>query len=1375
MKFSLLILFYILPISLLSQSVVITKVETGAYPTLNCEYMVLDENGRKFAPSNNEMSLTENGIPQTINDLSCENNKSPVPVSVVLTLDNSNSMDEILLGGKTRLEVIKDAAIKFVDLLHINTEIALTHFGSDTYRDLTYTIDKNLVKQAIKDIPKSGLGTDINKALTSNLGSIASTTGAQYEKIIVFLTDGETGNLDKQTLIKPFIDNNITLYTISIYTNMDNEMLEISNETGGLAFDNLQGEDKIISVFQAIANIISGLEICNLNYISKNCGRDRDIDLFYNNTYSDSARFTLSKAQLVEYNVNPSSLIFYKDIDQNFYSNVVSKKDTLVITDIYSLYSEFDVVEPTNTDFPIKLANGEKLKIKIANPFGEVDISDVIRIESNSCEDQDIIVRYIPTENEIKVIKPNGGEQYYVASSTDLSWDYQLTNSNYKIEYSDDAGFTWYNIVDNYNALDFPWERIPDTPTEEALLKVTEIKENRNDIQTHSVGFIDSTDLSKIERIIKYNDDKYIMLSRYRYKFEYRNLKLDTIGQKYEHKNISKVVMAVLDEDLDVIKHKVFITEETGFLLTSNNNDIFLLLNNPYTITFDTLDYTKSIPKQNVGLLMKIDSDLNLVDYKLIENEFQLVNGITYYNSLESSQNKLHLYGSTNRILEYNKEKVIDEPNSIRLNYIARFNLDLNFEKINYWDYTYDSLNFDFLGMQPRTDDNIILWGTGSGAGHLKLDTNYSRFLVVENNYNNQDLSIKNYLSFNKRVDFIAMDYLAYKDINYYSIQTNKTTFYDNESQSIGDETPFVRVIAINDNNELLWEREFDNFSTGKDLELFENNSLVMGGRTNEPIIIENDTIPRNQNTIYLSSMNLFNGIINWTTFLGEPVYSGNLLAQRNKIIVTGNINKSLDFGNKHYSNIDVNTNYTKDFIWSLEYNMTNYDISDSLWSIKESLFDFIDTIDFGKVYINSRKDSLVLDFITRVTPGSVTINNISIDDARYVTDFVGPVELQDKLDVSFQFNSDMAGSNISRGTIETSIGNFYFYILSEEIGDNSSFLWSYKEIDIDFGNLDISQSKLESEWVVRNKNEAVIGIDSIVIINDINNEYSFNVTSSPTHVFAFDTLLSEFTFTPKVAGPSSAEVHFYLDITREPVIAKLKGNGISKDSVRISVSIDTLNAFPENLTIIPIRFNIQDNPESLDMKRMEIDIEYNATLLLPFRFENEGTVINKIRRITLPVSGEDFNNNIIESRFLPTIGNSISTEIDITDVRVYNSRDEEILSKRIETENGLFTLDGVCFTEGQYRLYEESAANRIEILAENGDFFVDYNLVENGFTNLSIYDISGKLVTTLAANDLGKGEHRTEIDTKNIAIGNYIIRLETPTQIISKIFIYTK
>jgi hypothetical protein len=1376
MKFYLLILLYILPIPLLSQSVVITKVGTEAYPTLNCEYIVLDENGKKIAPDKSEMSLKENGIDQIINSLSCENHKSPVPISVVLTIDNSNSMNQLTSNGKSRLEVIRNAAIKFIDLLHPDTEIAITHFGADTYRVLNYSTDKNLAKQTIKDIPLNGGGTDINKALNHADGSIASTNGAKYKKIIVFLTDGEDTFLNKFDLLKSFVDEDITLYAVSIYTNMDRELVEISNETGGIAFDNLQGEDKIESVFQALANLTSGLDVCRLYYISENCGRDRDIDLFYQGTYSDSTRFILSKDQLIEYNTNPKNITFYKGNTQVYYTNILSKKDTLVINDIYSLYSGFEVMEPAKTDYPIKLAIGERLRIRIANPNGITDFSDVIRVVSNSCEDQDIVVKYIPEENNLEVVIPNGGEQYYVGNATSLRWENSEGNLSYNVEYSADAGFSWNKIVSNYNALDFPWEKIPDTPTEEALLKVTEASKVQNRIQTHSLGLIDSTSQSKVNSIIKFGDKQYIMLTKFKDKFEYRNLKLDTIGQIRDYKDALRTVLIILDENLDPVSHRVFYTQEINYLMTSIKDHIFLLCISANSIEFDNLNYKHERPSYSTGVLLKIDKNLNLDSYKLIENHFQLVSGITYFKGLEASDNKLHLFGNTNGELSYDSTNVINRLEYNRINYLARIDADLNFEKVNYWDYKLDSLSFDYRGMQPISDDKVVLWGTGTGAGHLKLDTNFSRVMAVENDYNNPELKLKNYISYDESFDQTTLDYKSYKDINYYLVRTTDTTYYDGETKFMGEEESSVRLLAINDNNELLWDRQYDKFMLDKNIDVFDNSTIILAGRTNERILIGSDTIPRSRsNTIFLTSANLYNGEINWTRYLEKPVYTGNLFTSENRVVLTGNINDSLDFGNNFQSDIVYNSNYVKEFIWSLEYNTINSDISDSLWSIKEASFDYIDTIDFGKVYINSRKDSLVLDFITRVLPGDVTIINITIDDIRYETDFVGPVDLQDKIDVRFRFNSDMSGSNIARGTIETTQGKFYFYLLSEEIGDNSTFLWSYKEPVIDFGNVDISLQKTEDDWVVRNKSVASIGIDSVIIVNDINNEYSYNITTTKSHIYAFDTLKSEFTYTPKVAGASNAEVHFYLDVRREPVIVKLLGNGISKDSVRMTVSIDTLSAFPGNLTLIPVKINITDNPNSLDLTRLEVDLEYNATLLLPFRLNDEGIVVNKVRQITFKIGNEEIMSNLVENRFLPTIGNAITTVLDIVDVRAYNSRDEEILQKKIEENDGLFTLDGVCLSDGQYRLYDESPPNRIDIIAENGDFFVDYNLVEDGFTNLSVYDIKGKLVTTLAAKDLGKGEHQTEINTKNIANGNYILRLETPTDIITKIFTITK
>src|SRR5690606_19364249 len=111
--------------------------------------------------------------------------------------------------------------------------------------------------------------------------------------------------------------------------------------------------------------------------------------------------------------------------------------------------------------------------------------------------------------------------------------------------------------------------------------------------------------------------------------------------------------------------------------------------------------------------------------------------------------------------------------------------------------------------------------------------------------------------------------------------------------------------------------------------------------------------------------------------------------------------------------------NFYKPYIWSIGITrIPQGDISDSLWSIKESSFDYIDTIDFGKVYLGVKKDSLVERFIFQTAPFDLEIKSITIDSPNFTSDFSGPINLQNSLDVTFRFNPNQGGSDIGRGTI---------------------------------------------------------------------------------------------------------------------------------------------------------------------------------------------------------------------------------------------------------------------------------------------------------------------------------------------------------------------
>lgn len=433
-----------------------------------------------------------------------------------------------------------------------------------------------------------------------------------------------------------------------------------------------------------------------------------------------------------------------------------------------------------------------------------------------------------------------------------------------------------------------------------------------------------------------------------------------------------------------------------------------------------------------------------------------------------------------------------------------------------------------------------------------------------------------------------------------------------------------------------------------------------------------------------------------------------------------------------------------------------------------------LDTIDFGKVYIGTIKDSLVVNFITKTDEDNITIKAIKIDDFRFSSDFQLPRILSENLDVTFTVESNQTGITISKGTVVTSQGDYSFYLKVNELDNQNLFTYNGK-LNIDFGSVDVNNEKSEGRWVVKNKGEAIIGIDSVIIIGDTNNEFTFDITTDENYILPFDSLFSKFSYNPKFSGISEAQVHYYLDVFRKPIVASLQGIGIKRDTLKIKVLIDSTVAFPNKLTNIETRLEIAENPISLDIKRLEVDIEFNATLLLPYRFNDEGIVTNKVRKLTYVFDKDKINELSVAKRFLITIGNSRSTELRIVDVRAYNGKDAIVDAVVIEKQNGLFTLDGICFTNGSYRLYEPSNPTSLNIRTYNNNYVAFFNLIEKGETNLSVFDINGKLVTTILTIELEQGEHRTEINTDNISSGTYFIQLETPTEIISKIFTISK
>ena len=63
-----------------------------------------------------------------------------------------------------------------------------------------------------------------------------------------------------------------------------------------------------------------------------------------------------------------------------------------------------------------------------------------------------------------------------------------------------------------------------------------------------------------------------------------------------------------------------------------------------------------------------------------------------------------------------------------------------------------------------------------------------------------------------------------------------------------------------------------------------------------------------------------------------------------------------------------------------------------------------------------------------------------------------------------------------------------------------------------------------------------------------------------------------------------------------------------------------------------------------------------------------------------------------------------------------------------------------------------------------NAETVIRYNIPEDSFIELSIYNLKGQLVETLLNNPVEQGYHTTLWDANNVSSGVYFIRMKSPT-----------
>ncbi|MGA9768688.1 MAG: VWA domain-containing protein [Blastocatellia bacterium] len=153
---------------------------------VNMNVTVTNRSGQALANLNKEdFELAENGEQQRIEFFQAQT----APFNLVLVLDLSGSI-------KDKLDVVKSAALRFVDVLGPQDKVAVVMFTHEIRVVSQLTADRNELKRRIKAIEKPEGGTAFYETMWFTLADTLRGTRGQRNAIVV-MTDGVDSSLDR--------------------------------------------------------------------------------------------------------------------------------------------------------------------------------------------------------------------------------------------------------------------------------------------------------------------------------------------------------------------------------------------------------------------------------------------------------------------------------------------------------------------------------------------------------------------------------------------------------------------------------------------------------------------------------------------------------------------------------------------------------------------------------------------------------------------------------------------------------------------------------------------------------------------------------------------------------------------------------------------------------------------------------------------------------------------------------------------------------------------------------------------------------------------------------------------------------------------------
>lgn len=428
----------------------------------------------------------------------------------------------------------------------------------------------------------------------------------------------------------------------------------------------------------------------------------------------------------------------------------------------------------------------------------------------------------------------------------------------------------------------------------------------------------------------------------------------------------------------------------------------------------------------------------------------------------------------------------------------------------------------------------------------------------------------------------------------------------------------------------------------------------------------------------------------------------------------------------------------------------------------------YIDTIDFGIINNAEFCGDFVLDFLIN-TSHPVTVEFIEYMSPNLLVGIEEGMKFKggDSL-ISAVFPLQDVGVYLDSAVFYLKECNkkIVIYMKGERI--DSKLIRLADEI-IDFGTDYVGVSEIFTTKLYNFSKTEILELRSIDVPNPFI-LFNPNNNAFPLIVQPLDSIELEFQYQRSDANIYKDSISVNMKLPCERTLKyEIKGAAIDRKDYSLRYNMpDNFDAMLNQVFALPIELDMSDNFDQTDAS---ID-----NIKLYFSYDRAIFDIKSIKPISnsIILNNSDFqagniildyklsetsnlqNGPLFELEIKPLLGHTLKSEINLDSV-IYIAKTE------IETpsDNTLITINGDCFI--QYRTVEVGGESNLILKGNNpvGNLIdVDFSIVSDEISKLTLFDINGNAVRNLVNEQLKPGTYNVNLSTSNLNSGAYYLIL---------------